>query len=148
MVLLEKKYHPIALDFTKIEPYNSAFVEYTFLGDDKYEMVEAEKVKPINDESVTFFRNGQRISKTLYFSRTDKNFKVKKNNVVFICEEYVCFLDIYITNRSKIVPIITVEFGNEQEMNKFVPQKWFGAELNTQIFNEKVLWQIFKSYKK
>jgi hypothetical protein len=143
-----RKYHPAFFDLQLIEPINSAFIKYSFVGDDKYEMVEAEKIKPNNGDIITFFKNGERVSESYFYEKTKKRFCVEKNRVVFLHGYHICFLDIYIKPNFQILPVVTVEFSNEEEMNEYKPLKWFGQEVNKKFYSEKALWNSLQAVAK
>jgi hypothetical protein len=148
MEVFTRKFHPSTFDLENIEPINSAFVQYVFLGDDKYEMVEAEKIKSSYDDVITFFKNGERISESSFHEKTKKRFCVEKNRVVFLHDSNICFLDIYIKPNYQILPVVTIEFANMDERDKYVPLEWFGQEVSEKFYNEKALYHSLQAVAK
>jgi hypothetical protein len=138
-------FNPSTFDLDKIEPINTAFVMFSFIGEDKYERVEAEKYKKHNDEYVTYFKNDVRISQDMYEMMTNDLFKVEKNRVVFLDDYRICFLDIYIKPNYQILPVVNIEFASEEESLEYEPLKWFGEEVSIRFFNEKALWSSFQA---
>lgn len=148
MEILTRKFHPSTFDLDEIESINSAFIEYCYVGEDKYEMVERESIKP-NAKSINyFFENGEQISESDFHKKTNKRFRVEKNRVVFLHDTHICFLDIYIKPNYQILPVITVEFGTIEEQENFIPLEWFGQEVNKKFYNERVLWNSLQAVPK
>jgi hypothetical protein len=148
MEVFTRKFHPSTFDLENIEPINSAFVQYVFIGEDKYEMVEAEKIKSSHDDVITFFKNGERISESSFHEKTKKRFCVEKNRVVFLHDSNICFLDIYIKPNYQILPVVTIEFATMDERDRYVPLKWFGQEVNKKFYNEKALYHSLQAVAK
>jgi hypothetical protein len=148
MEVFTRKFHPSSFDLTNIEPINSAFVQYVYIGDDKYEMVEAEKIKSSYDDVITFFKNGERISESYFHEKTKKRFCVEKNRVVFLHNSNICFLDIYIKPNYQIIPVVTIEFANVDERDRYVPLEWFGQEVSEKFYNEKALYHSLQAVAK
>jgi hypothetical protein len=148
MEVFTRKFHPSTFDLSNIEPINSAFVQYVYIGEDKYEMVEAEKIKSNHDDVITFFKNGERISESYFHEKTKKRFCVEKNRVVFLHDSNICFLDIYIKPNYQILPVVTVEFATMDERDRFIPLKWFGQEVNIKFYNEKALYNSLQAVAK
>jgi hypothetical protein len=148
MEVFTRKFHPSSFDLTNIEPINSAFVQYVFIGDDKYEMVEAEKIKSTYDDVITFFKNGERISESSFHEKTKKRFCVEKNRVVFLHDSNICFLDIYIKPNFQILPVVTIEFATVDERDRYIPLKWFGQEVSEKFYSEKALYSSLQAVAK
>lgn len=148
METLSRKFHPNTFDLGKIEPINSGFIQYCYIGDEKYEMVEAEKIKSSNDDIITFFKNGERIRENHFLQKTKKRFCVEKNRVVFLHDYHICFLDIYIKPNYQIVPVVTVEFSSVDEKELYKPLAWFGQEVSEKFYSEKALWNSFQAVSK
>jgi CYTH domain-containing protein len=140
-----KLYHPLTFDLDKIEPITSAFIEYCYIGEDKYELVERESNNNKTKHSIYFFKNGEQISESIFLQKTNKRFFIEKNRVVFLQDDYICFLDIYIKPNYQILPVITIEFGTKEEMDSFKPQDWFGQEVSKKFYNEKALWHSLQA---
>lgn len=140
-----KLYHPLTFDLDKIEPINSAFIKYCYIGEDKYELVERESNNNKTKYSIYFFKNGEQISESNFSQKTNKRFFIEKNRVVFLQDDYICFLDIYIKPNYQILPVITIEFGTKEDMNSFSPPDWFGQEVNKKFYNEKALWHSLQA---
>lgn len=145
---LTKKYHPLTFDLDKINPISSSFIEYCYIGEDRYEMVERESDKPNTVYNAHFFKNGEQISELDFHEKTKKRFCVEKNRVVFLYDSHICFLDMYIKPNYQILPVITIEFGTLEEMESFLPQKWFGQEVSIKFYNEKALWHSLQAVPK
>lgn len=143
-----RKYHPSFFDLESIEPINSAFIKYCYIGDDRYELVEAEKIKSTNDDVLTFFKNGERISESYFLEKTEKRFCVEKNRIVFLHDYHICFLDIFIKPNYQILPVISVEFSTVDEMNNYKPLDWFGQEVNNKFYSERALWNSLQAVTK
>jgi hypothetical protein len=148
MEILTRKFHPLTFDLDKIEPINSAFIQYYYMGEDKYEMVERESNKPKSKYITYYFKNGEQISESDFYEKKKKRFCVEKNRVVFLHDTHICFLDIYFKPNFQILPVITVEFGTENEMEFYKPQEWFGQEVNEKFYNEKALWHSLQAVPK
>jgi len=145
METFTRKFHPLTFDLDKMEAINGSFIKYCYLGEDKYEMVERESNNRKQQFDVCFFKNGEQISESDFLQKTNKRFFVEKNRVVFLYDNYICFLDIYIKPNYQILPVISIDFATEKDMKEFKPADWFGQEVSDKFYNEKALWHSLQA---
>ena len=148
MEILTKKFHPLTFDLDKIEPINSAFIKNCHIGEENMNWLKENPTSLTLNILLISLRMANKLVNLLFMKRRKKRFCVEKNRVVFLHDTHICFLDIYIKPNYQILPVITVEFATEEEMDSYKPEQWFGQEVNEKFYNEKALWYSLQAVPK
>lgn len=134
-MLLLKKFHPISFDVSELTTVGNAYCEICYPNGVRYERINHTHVK-----EVRYFKDHEEIEKEEYEQAIESFPQLSKNKIPFIWDYHVCFLDIYLLPNYHILPIVSIEFGSNEEMIAFVKPEWFGDEVNLRFYDEENMW--------